>query len=366
MKIMHVVGARPNFAKAAPLMRALGGSDNDQVLVHTGQHYDHAMSESFLKDLDLPAPDYHLGVGSGSHTYQTAHVMLSFEPVLHREAPDLAVVVGDVNSTLGAALVCAKEDVAVAHVEAGLRSFDRSMPEEINRELTDRLAELLFAPSADAVENLRKEGIPEHRIYLVGNLMIDSLNFILDRAREAASHTRYGLEDGGYAVVTIHRPSNVDSPRDLAAVATLLEALQKRLPVVFPVHPRTTARLTEQGLQDKLQRLPRLTMTEPLGYVDFVSLLMRARLALTDSGGVQEETTALGIPCLTLRPHTERPVTVDVGTNLVLGLSGERVLPEVDCIIEGKGKRGALPDLWDGSAAQRAARVITAWLQSHR
>jgi UDP-N-acetylglucosamine 2-epimerase (non-hydrolysing) len=366
MKIVHVVGARPNFAKVAPLMRALEGSEVSQVLVHTGQHYDATMSESFLSDLGMPAPDHHLGVGSASHATQTAHVMLGFEPVLADEAPDLVVVVGDVNSTLGAALVCAKESVPVAHVEAGLRSFDRAMPEEINRELTDRLAELLLAPGRGAVENLRREGIADERIYLVGNLMIDSLHFILPRARAITPHSRLGLEDGGYAVVTIHRPRNVDLPRELTAVFDLLEALQQRLPVVFSVHPRTAARLAEHGLQEKLQRLPHLTVTEPLSYVEFIGLLMRARVALTDSGGVQEETTVLGVPCLTLRPHTERPVTVEVGTNLVVGLDADVVLREVDRVLAGRGKRGAIPELWDGIAATRAARVITAWLESAR
>jgi UDP-N-acetylglucosamine 2-epimerase (non-hydrolysing) len=366
MKIMHVVGARPNFAKVAPLMRALEGARTAQVLVHTGQHYDDAMSGLFLKDLGMPPPDHHLGVGSGTHAAQTAHVMLGFEGVLAREGPDLVVVVGDVNSTLAAALVCAKTGIPLAHVEAGLRSFDRAMPEEINRELTDRLAELLFAPSVDAVENLRREGIADERIYLVGNLMIDSLYFILPRAKVSTLPSQLGLHEGGYAVVTIHRPGNVDSAGSLTAVVDVLEVLQERLPVVFPVHPRTAARLADEHIQQRLRSFTQLTLTEPLSYADFIGLMMHARVVLTDSGGVQEETTVLGIPCLTLRPHTERPITAELGTNLLVGLDSERVLQEIEGVLAGRGKRGGRPELWDGKAAPRAARVITEWLASQR
>jgi UDP-N-acetylglucosamine 2-epimerase (non-hydrolysing) len=366
MKIVHVVGARPNFAKVAPLMRALDARDVQHVLVHTGQHYDEAMSDSFLADLGMPPPAHHLAVGSGSHTAQTAKVMLSLEPVLKDEEPDLVVVVGDVNSTLGAALVCAKEDYDVAHVEAGLRSFDRSMPEEINRELTDRLAVLLFAPSRDAVENLRREGIPSDRVHLVGNLMIDSLQAILPKAKEVAPLAELGLKPSSYAVATIHRPANVDRPDTLAEVIQVLDGVQRSLPVVFPVHPRTAERIRAAGLQQRLERCSGLRTLPPLGYAEFIGLLRSARLVLTDSGGVQEEATVLGVPCLTLRERTERPVTVEVGTNTIVGTDVQKVLQEVGRVLGDQGRRGSVPEFWDGKASERAARVIKAWWHDRR
>jgi UDP-N-acetylglucosamine 2-epimerase (non-hydrolysing) len=354
--IVHVVGARPNYMKIAPLMAALRVVDGfRQVLVNTGQHYDDMMARAFVRDLELPAPDYDLGVGSASHAVQTARVMVEFEKVCLAERPDLVVVVGDVNSTLAASLVSAKLLIPVAHVEAGLRSHDRTMPEEINRIVTDRLADVLLTPSADANENLLAEGVPEGKIHLVGNIMIDSLFKHLPLATLERVRGRIPVEDGCYGVLTLHRPSNVDDrdvlQRILAAVATIGE----RMPVVFPVHPRTRERLREFGFQ---ALPPQLLMTEPLGYIDFLSLTSHARLILTDSGGLQEESTALGIPCLTLRENTERPVTVTQGTNQVVGTGTEAILAGFRRALAAAGP-AARPDLWDGRTAGRIARVLS-------
>src|SRR6266446_7823222 len=318
LKVINVVGARPNFVKVAPLVEAMKRREREftPLLVHTGQHYDQMMSDAFLRDLDLPAPDVCLEVGSASQAAQTAAIMQKFEPVLLREKPDWVLVVGDVNSTLACALVAVKLGVKVAHVEAGLRSGDRTMPEEINRLLTDQIADLLFTPSPDADANLLAEGIPKERIRFVGNIMIDSLYKHLERARQSKVGEQFGLTDSRYAVLTLHRPSNVDDPEVLDRILQALERMVGRIPIIFPVHPRTRKMLTQFGLVERIEKAKGLRLIEPLGYLDFLALYSNARLVLTDSGGIQEETTVLGIPCLTLRENTERPVTVKVSTNL--------------------------------------------------
>jgi UDP-N-acetylglucosamine 2-epimerase (non-hydrolysing) len=327
LKVINVVGARPNFMKVAPVVEAMKRRAGQfaPLVVHTGQHYDAQMSDAFFRDLGLPEPDVYLGVGSSSHAQQTAAVMQSFEPVVLREQPDWVLVVGDVNSTLACALVCSKLGIRVAHVEAGLRSRDRTMPEEINRLLTDQISDLLLTPSEDADANLRAEGIPQERIRFVGNVMIDSLFGQLKRAE--ASRIREDLRVAGrdYATLTLHRPSNVDDPQTFARILDALEQIARRLPIIFPVHPRTRARLDEFGFMERVARSENLRLVEPLGYLDFLRLYSGSRLVLTDSGGIQEETTALSIPCLTLRENTERPVTVELGTNQIVGTNAERI-----------------------------------------
>jgi UDP-N-acetylglucosamine 2-epimerase (non-hydrolysing) len=352
--LLHIVGARPNFMKVAPVLaagRQVGGLR--QVLVHTGQHYDEAMSGAILRDLGVPDPDVNLGVGSGTHAEQTARVMLGIEPVLDRERPDWMVVYGDVNSTLACALVAVKKGIAVAHVEAGLRSRDRTMPEEINRILTDQVADLLLTPSRDADANLRAEGIPESRIRLVGNVMVDTLLSLREVARARGTRSSLGVESGPYAFVTLHRPSNVDQADTLAELLGALEDLGRRMPVLFAVHPRTRERMASFGLA-----LPNggVRLLAPLGYLETLNLLDGATLVLTDSGGIQEETTVLGVPCLTARPNTERPVTVTEGTNRLvpstrsgIGLAVGEVL---DKVASGRFQP-ACPEGWDGQAGRR-------------
>jgi UDP-N-acetylglucosamine 2-epimerase (non-hydrolysing) len=362
MKIISVVGARPNFMKIAPLMRELARHpDFDHLLVHTGQHYDPTMSDVFFSDLKLPEPDVHLGVGSGSHAGQTAQVMLGFEPVLSAECPDLVIVVGDVNSTLACSLVAAKLQVPIAHIEAGVRSFDRSMPEEINRVVTDALSSLLFSPSPEANLNLAAEGVPPERIYLVGNVMADTLSQAAGLAADRHTFRRWGLGPGEYAVCTLHRPSNVDDPGRLGALMETLGQVSARLPVILPLHPRTARNLQAFGLEARHPQAPNLILTEPLGYLDFLSLLSEAKLVLTDSGGIQAETSIVGVPCLTLRENTEWPVTVEQGTNYLVGTDPVAVLAVVEQILAGQSKVGRVPELWDGQAAGRIADVLGAW-----
>jgi UDP-N-acetylglucosamine 2-epimerase (non-hydrolysing) len=367
IKLLHVVGARPNFMKVAPVMAAVETCAGDcafsQTLVHTGQHYDATMSEVFFRELSLPRPDHYLEVGSGTHAGQTADVLRRLEPVLLEERPDLVLVVGDVNSTLAAALCAAKLQIPVAHVEAGLRNGDREMPEELNRLLTDQLAELLFTTSADADENLAREGVSSERIHLVGNTMIDTLERLRARALEGDAPTRLGVMAGPYVLVTLHRPSNVDDPSQLGRVADILTAFAQRLPVLFPLHARTKARLADAGLLDRLQATSGLRLVEPLGYLDFVAVMSGARLVLTDSGGVQEETTVLGVSCLTMRTTTERPITVSHGTNrLVDPYDGEAVIAAVDATLAAPlPASGRRPPLWDGHAAERIVAVIAEW-----
>ena len=358
-RIVFVVGARPNFMKAAPLLRIARSQTNWQCfLVHTGQHYDAALSDVFFQQLGLPSPDINLGVGSGTPTVQMAEIMMRFERVIEELEPDLVVVVGDVTSTLACALVATKLGVAVAHVEAGLRSFDRAMPEEINRVLTDAIAEYLFVTETEAVTNLLREGRPRNRIYLVGNVMIDSLQQFLSIAQDSAIGKELELTNGtdycSFALLTLHRPSNVDSNDTLKMLLQAIERVADELPVVFPVHPRTQKELQKLGAGHH----PQLRLIRPLGYLEFICLMSHARLVLTDSGGVQEETTALGVPCLTLRENTERPVTVTEGTNQVVGRDPERIVAAALQVLSGKSKAGGVPQLWDGHAAERIIEVL--------
>jgi len=357
LKLIIVAGARPNFMKIAPIVAALKRRPTEFQLfiVHTGQHYDAAMSDSFFRDLDLPAPDVDLGVGSGTHAAQTAAVMTAFEPVLMKEQPDWVVVVGDVNSTLACALVCAKLNVKVAHVEAGLRSRDRSMPEEINRLLTDQLADLLLTPSPDADANLRAEGIPEERIRFVGNVMIDSLMTQLERARRSTILSELNLEEHKYAVLTLHRPSNVDEQNALARILDALAEIATRVPIVFPAHPRTRKMIEELGLARRVAELEGFQMIDPIGYLDFLRLMSAARLVLTDSGGIQEETTVLGIPCITLRENTERPITVEMGTNTIAGTDTKKIVAAAERALDNPPDKSNLrvPEFWDGHTADR-------------
>ena len=363
--VLHVVGARPNFMKVAPIHRAIAERGVlRQRLIHTGQHYDVNMSDVFFADLKLPAPDVHLGAGSGSHAEQTAKVMLELEKICASERPDLISVVGDVNSTLAAALVAAKALIPLAHVEAGLRSYDLTMPEEINRMVTDRLAALLLTPSPDANENLRKEGIDESRIFFVGNVMIDSLLAFKAKAEALPTLQRMGLTPRGYAVCTMHRPSNVDDAETFAALLNALAEISKKTPVIFPVHPRTRRMISDGNLEASLTSYPDLRLIDPMGYLEFLSLTSRAALILTDSGGLQEEATALNVPCLTLRENTERPITVTVGTNEIVGTSPQRIKAEAFKALSGHGKTGRLPDRWDGRAAVRIAEVFERTLLS--
>jgi len=357
-RILFVVGARPNFMKVAPIIREMAKypQDFEAILVHTGQHYDIDMSKVFFDELELPNPDVNLEVGSGSHTWQTAQVMLRFEPVVLEYNPDWVIVVGDVNSTLACALVCSKLRIRVAHVEAGLRSFDHTMPEEINRLLTDQIASLLFTPSPDANENLLREGIPPKKIHFVGNIMIDTLVRLLPKANQRwpSLVERFGLNR--YVLVTLHRPSNVDDPGTLAQVMAALVEISKETPVLVPVHPRTRQRIAESGLQSVARSLQ---LVEPLGYLDFLALESHADVVLTDSGGVQEETTYLGIPCLTARPNTERPITVTVGTNRLVESKQEALVPAVLAALDGGRKQGVVPELWDGMSAKRIVHTIS-------
>lgn len=359
MNILNVVGARPNLMKIAPLVEEMQRyPDLHQTLLHTGQHYDARMSQIFFDELGIPRPDIYLGIGSGSHAEQTARVMTAFEQVLLEHKPDLVVVVGDVNSTLACTITAAKLLVPVAHIEAGLRSFDRAMPEEINRIVTDALSDLLFTTSRDADENLLHEGIPAEKIFFVGNVMIDTLYKHRTRAQTLGTPARFNLQPGGYALLTLHRPSNVDEPEALKGILEALVNIQHDLPILFPAHPRTVRRLQEFGCQDMLAAAPNLHLVEPLGYLDFLDLMMHARLILTDSGGIQEETTILGVPCLTLRENTERPVTISEGTNELVGIAPQQIVAAAQKVIAGDSKVGRIPELWDGHAAERIVSIL--------
>lgn len=356
MKVLHVVGARPNFMKAAPVMQALScWIDVEQVLVHTGQHYDDNMSELFFQELGLPKPDVNLEVGSGSQAWQAAQIMMRFEKIVLERDPDWVLVYGDVNSTLAAALVCAKLLIPLGHVEAGLRSFDRSMPEEINRLLTDQISELLFTPSKDGDENLLREGVAKEKIHLIGNVMIDTLIRLLPKAQSKGLRAK-GLVNENYALVTLHRPSNVDDRVMLGSILDTLTKISRHLPIIFPIHPRTKQRISDFGLT--VFSNGNLNLIDPLGYLDFLALEKNAQVVITDSGGIQEETTYLGVPCLTLRENTERPVTVELGTNILVGRKMERLFQEVINILSGKKRKGQLPPLWDGLASERIAEVL--------
>jgi UDP-N-acetylglucosamine 2-epimerase (non-hydrolysing) len=350
VNLFHIIGARPNFMKVAPVLNALTGRENlEQTLVHTGQHYDVNMSDVFFQQLGMPAPDVNLAVGSGTHAKQTAEIMIRLEPVMVERQPDIVLVYGDVNSTVATALVCAKLDVRVGHVEAGLRSFDRTMPEEINRLVTDQLSDLLFTPSEDGDENLRREGIPAEKIFRVGNVMIDSLVRLLPVARKTKID---GLPDR-YALVTLHRPANVDDSVTLKGILESLLEVNRDLAVVFPAHPRTRKRIADFGLN-----AGQLRLLDPLPYVDFLGLQSRATVVITDSGGIQEETTYLGVPCLTVRENTERPITVSMGTNVLVGRDREKLRSELSRVLGGQAKKGTVPPLWDGCAGERIADIL--------
>lgn len=358
--ICHIVGARPNFMKAAPVIRALAHKGIFQKIIHTGQHYDARMSDIFFDQLGLPKPDINLEVGSSSHAVQTAQIMMRFEPVLLEQKPDMVLVYGDVNSTVAAAMVCTKLGVPIGHVEAGLRSFDRTMPEEINRLITDQLADLLFTPSSDGDSNLEREGIAHEKIFFVGNVMIDTLVRLLPLVGNYWTEDKFYLngvdvEKRRYALVTLHRPSNVDNPDLLNKIITALTKISHDIPILFPMHPRTQKMLQQtSGLVSTSQ----IHITNPLGYLEFLGLQQFAKLVITDSGGIQEETTFLGVPCLTLRANTERPITVKFGTNVLIGQDTERMIQEVDAILAGQIKKGVIPPLWDGHAAERIADII--------
>ncbi|MDO8706937.1 MAG: UDP-N-acetylglucosamine 2-epimerase (non-hydrolyzing) [Sulfuricaulis sp.] len=368
--ILCVVGARPNFMKIAPLMAALRAEPNSIPvrLLHTGQHYDVQMKDAFFTQLGIPEPDVDLGVGSASHAVQTAEIMRRFEPALDQEKPAAVLVVGDVNSTIACALVAAKKDVPVIHVEAGLRSYDRGMPEEINRVLTDQISDLLFITERSARDNLLREGIDERRIHFVGNVMIDTLLGQLPRAlppeqtlARAPDPKIFLGSASGYALLTLHRPSNVDEPQVLRRMLETLRQVSDDLPIVFPIHPRTSARIEQAGLGALLDT-PRIWRLSPLSYLEMLGLMAKARIVLTDSGGIQEETTALGVPCITLRENTERPITVDQGTNTVVGSNPAHIKAAVADVLASGGKAGRIPELWDGKASQRIKAVLLDWL----
>jgi len=358
LKIINVVGARPNFIKIAPIIEACKATKAiTPILIHTGQHYSRKMSDLFFHQLGIPEPDINLGIGSASHAVQTAEIMKSFEPVLLKHKPDAAIVVGDVNSTIACALVTVKLGIKLVHVEAGLRSFDRSMPEEINRTLTDRISDLLFCTEKSAVNNLISEGVPEAKIFLVGNVMIDTLNKNRLRSQKSKIFNKLSLNGDNFAVLTLHRPSNVDDHNALGRILDALEIIQNDMLIVFPVHPRTLGNFTNT-LKTRLRSMSRLIMCEPLGYLDFLKLLCKAKLVLTDSGGVQEETTVLNVPCLTLRDNTERPVTLEMGTNRLVGSDTKAIVKAYHLLMNTKAPRPRLPPLWDGKASNRIVKIL--------
>jgi UDP-N-acetylglucosamine 2-epimerase (non-hydrolysing) len=362
-KVIVIAGARPNFIKIAQLMRELKMNKDsfDTLLVHTGQHYDFDMSEVFFKNLKIPKPDIFLNIGSASHAVQTARIMSAFEKVIIEQKPDLVIVLGDVNSTLACSLVASKLGIAVAHVEAGLRSFDRAMPEEINRIVTDALSDYYFVSEKSGVRNLKKEGVNSGQIHFVGNIMIDTLLFNIDKIKKSDILTKLG--DGGikprnYSVLTLHRPSNVDSEKSLAEIYDILLSVSRKINIVYPVHPRTRKMIETHNFLDKFKSLKNLVMTEPVGYIDFIKLVKESVFVLTDSGGIQEETTVLKVPCLTMRENTERPVTVKEGTNILVGRNKRKIVSAVNKILQGKWKKSDIPEFWDGKTAERIVEIL--------
>ncbi len=362
-KIISVVGARPNFIKIAPIHKAflLFPNQVQHLICHTGQHFDRKMSSVFFDELEIPKPDFSLGVGGGSHAEQTARIMMAFEQVLLQEKPDLVIVPGDVNSTLAAGLTAAKLHIPVAHVEAGLRSFDRNMPEEINRILTDEISDLLFVTEKSGVENLLREGVDETKIFFTGNVMIDSLVHYLPKIDAADILNHLGVQKQSYVLSTFHRPSNVDFPDRLKELLENMRRLAKTIPVVFPVHPRTRHNIKQFGLEGILPE--NIILLDPVGYIDFLALTKDAAVVLTDSGGIQEETTFMGVPCVTVRDNTERPVTCDVGTNFLVGRHYAKAVDKALEIIHGNRKKGKIPELWDGNAAERITQIIADYLK---
>jgi UDP-N-acetylglucosamine 2-epimerase (non-hydrolysing) len=345
--------------KIAPIQREMKKYPQlHPLLIHTGQHYDEKMSKLFFDDLELPQPDVYLGIGSGTHAQQTAKIMMEFEKVVEQQEPDLVLVVGDVNSTMACSIVASKMGVKIGHVEAGLRSFDRTMPEEINRLVTDALADYLFVTEKSGLENLRREGIAAGKIFFTGNVMIDSLVYFMQKAEKADIISRMNLKGHSYALITLHRPSNVDIKENFEKLLDAFAVIQEDLKIVFPIHPRSQKMLNSFGLSGRIEGMKNLMMIDPVGYIDFMQLLRQARLVLTDSGGIQEETTYLGIPCLTMRENTERPVTVEVGTNIIVGSDTQRIINESIKIIQNKTKSGKIPKLWDGHAAERIVQII--------
>ncbi|MBI5360874.1 MAG: UDP-N-acetylglucosamine 2-epimerase (non-hydrolyzing) [Planctomycetes bacterium] len=359
MKLISVVGARPNFMKIAPLCRELKKYPSiKNILVHTGQHYDFKMSQVFFQELEIPRPHINLNAASGSHARQTSDIMIKFEKVLLDIKPSLVVVAGDVNSTLACSVTAAKLLIPVAHIEAGLRSFDRSMPEEINRIVTDSVSDVLFTTCRDANANLLKEGIPIHKIHFTGNIMMDSLLHNLKKAGSSKILSKMGLKNHNYCLVTLHRPANVDNAKNLKSILLALGSVSSLVPVVFPIHPRTIHNINKFGLSKTAAKFPALSLCEPAGYIDFLKLTSCARLVLTDSGGIQEETTALKIPCLTLRDNTERPVTVTMGTNKLISTNPARIVPECVKILQGRPKKSRIPPKWDGKTAERICKIL--------
>ncbi len=359
MKIICVVGTRPNFIKIAPLIKEMEKhSEINNLLAHTGQHYDKEMSRLFFDDLEIPKPDINLGVGSASDSTQTANIMIGLEKVFLKEKPDLVVVVGDVNSTLAAALTAAKCKIKVAHVESGLRSFDRTMPEELNRILTDRISDFLFTTEESANRNLANEGIDKNKVFFVGNVMIDSLLSHREKAKKSKILSKLNIKRSEYAVLTLHRPSNVDNKKSLEQVIDILDKIQQKIKVVFPIHPRTLKNINKFKLDEQLKNQKNLIITEPLGYLDFLALMSNSRFVLTDSGGIQEETTVLGVPCITMRKSTERPVTVEQGTNVLVSTDKSKIIESAHKLINGYNPKGRIPKLWDGKAAQRIVNIL--------
>lgn len=360
MKVVNIVGARPNFVKIAPLMHTMVNSSViDPILLHTGQHYDYNMSESFFQELQIPVPDVYLNVGSDTHGKQVASIMKKFDDFCEEYQPDLVVVVGDVNSTMACSLVAVKRHIKVAHIEAGIRSYDRGMPEEVNRIVTDSVADLLLPPSMDAEENLLKEGHTNEQIHLVGNIMIDTLLKNQQKILQSKILQQLNIIPKEYALLTLHRPSNVDDINSLGNIIEALEVIQKRIKIVFPVHPRTKNRIEEFGLLNRINQMENIILTEPLGYFDFGKLVYDANFVMTDSGGIQEETTVYQIPCITIRENTERPVTVWEGTNELAGSNKEKIIGFANQILDGNWKKGTIPELWDGKTAERIVKIIT-------
>ena len=366
LKIISVVGARPNFMKIAPLHRAFKASGKiNSLIVHTGQHYDEKMSDIFFKQLELPKPDFYLGIGGGSHTYQKANVMLAFEKIINEEKPDLVLVVGDVNATAACSITAVKMGVRCVHVEAGLRSGDRTMPEEINRIITDSISDGLFVTEQSGIDNLKNEGVPDEKVFFTGNVMIDNLIYLQPKSRESNILTKLGVSKDEYVLMTMHRPHNVDNKKSLQDIIQIIKDVTLKKKVVFPMHPRTKNNLEKFELTDELKSIKGLTIEGPLGYLEFLSLMENATVIITDSGGIQEETTYLQVPCITFRDTTERPVTVDIGTNFLMkDLDPITVNKQFLDILDGKAKQGKIPPLWDGKASERIASILIAQFEN--